>query len=54
MIAAFMDFAQAMERIVKQEGVEKAFQRCTARKPSAKELERLRQAGFARPRRVCF
>ena len=38
---AFMDFAQAMEKIVKRDGIEKSFQRCTARKPSPKELERL-------------
>ena len=38
---AFFEFAQAMEKLVKKEGVEKAFQRCTGRKPSPKELDRL-------------
>ena len=38
---AFMEFAQAMEKIVKKDGIEKAFERCTARKPSPKEIERL-------------
>ena len=39
--AAFFEFAQAMEKIVKQDGIEKSFQRCTARKPSLMEFERL-------------
>ena len=38
---AFIEFAQAMEELVKQEGIERAFQRCTARQPSPKEFERL-------------
>jgi len=38
---AFIEFAQAMEKIVKRDGVENAFERCTARKPTPKELERL-------------
>jgi hypothetical protein len=38
---AFFDFAQAMEKLVREEGKEKCFQRCTGRKPTAKELGRL-------------
>src|SRR6185503_17732511 len=38
--AAFMEFAEAMEKVVRQEGVEHAFLRCTSRHPSSKELAR--------------
>jgi hypothetical protein len=38
---AFMEFAHAMEKIVQRDGIEKAFQRCTARKPTPQETERL-------------
>jgi hypothetical protein len=40
---AFVEFAQAMEAIVKREGVEAAFQRCTSRRPTLEELAILKQ-----------
>jgi hypothetical protein len=39
--AAFFEFAQAMEKLIAKDGIEAAFRRCVARKPSAKEMERL-------------
>jgi Protein of unknown function (DUF1553)/Protein of unknown function (DUF1549)/Planctomycete cytochrome C len=39
--SAFFEFAQALEKIVKAEGAALSFERCTGRKPSAMELERL-------------
>ena len=39
--SAYVEFAQAMEKIVKKEGVARAFERCTARKPTPVELEKL-------------
>ena len=39
---AFFEFAQAMEKLITREGIEAAFRRCVARKPAAKEIERLR------------
>ena len=38
---AFFEFAQAMEKLIAKEGIEAAFRRCVARKPAAKEVERL-------------
>jgi hypothetical protein len=38
---AFFEFAQALEKIVREQGVANAFRRCIARQPSAKELRRL-------------
>lgn len=39
--SAYVEFAQAMEKIVKKEGVARAFERCTARKPTPVELQKL-------------
>ena len=39
--SAFFEFAQALEKIVKTEGAAQSFERCTGRKATAKELERL-------------
>lgn len=39
---AFVEFAQALSEIVKKEGIEAAFERCTARAPSADELGMLK------------
>ncbi|HYF37821.1 MAG TPA: PSD1 and planctomycete cytochrome C domain-containing protein, partial [Prosthecobacter sp.] len=35
--AAFVEFAQALEKIIRREGIETAFRNCTARAPSAEE-----------------
>ena len=35
---AFVDFAHAMEKVIEKDGLESAFRRCTARKPSDDEL----------------
>ena len=35
--AAFFEFAQALQKIVERDGVDAAFQRCVARKPTAEE-----------------
>ncbi|GDX11325.1 hypothetical protein LBMAG57_30970 [Verrucomicrobiota bacterium] len=40
---AFFEFAQAMEKLIAKDGIEMAFRRCVARKPAAKEIERLRK-----------
>ena len=40
---AFVEFAQALEKIVKKDGLEAAFQRCTARLPTAEERATLSQ-----------
>ncbi len=40
---ASFEFAQALEEIIQQEGLEIAFQRCTARRPSLPELAILQQ-----------
>ncbi len=40
---AFFEFAQAMEKLITKDGIETAFRRCVARKPAAKETERLRK-----------
>jgi hypothetical protein len=39
--AAFVEFAQAMEKIVREEGVSAAFLRCTSRQPADEELRLL-------------
>lgn len=36
---AFFEFAQAMEKRIKEEGLENCFIRCTSRKPTAEELQ---------------
>lgn len=36
--AAFFEFAAALEKIIRAEGLETAFRRCTARRPDAEEL----------------
>lgn len=36
---AFFEFAQAMEKRIKEEGLETCFIRCTSRKPTAEELQ---------------
>jgi hypothetical protein len=41
--AAFVEFAQELEKIVKAEGVETAFCRCTGRKPTDSELKVLQR-----------
>lgn len=41
--SAFVEFAQALEKIVKEQGVDTAFQRCTARLPTAQERQTLSQ-----------
>jgi len=41
--SAFVEFAQALEKIVKKDGVEVAFRRCTARLPTAEERATLNQ-----------
>ncbi|AMV31878.1 Planctomycete cytochrome C [Pirellula sp. SH-Sr6A] len=41
--SAFVEFAQALSKIVEREGVEVAFQRCTSRLPTEEELAVLRQ-----------
>ncbi|QDV68495.1 Planctomycete cytochrome C [Rosistilla carotiformis] len=48
---AFFEFAQALEQIIRDEGLESAFRRCTSRAPGAEELailERLDPLGAAR------
>ena len=40
--AACFEFAQAMSKLVEKDGVEAAFQRCMARKPSEPELAKLK------------
>ena len=40
--AACFEFAQAMSKFVEKEGVEAAFQRCMARRPSDAELAKLK------------
>lgn len=39
--SAYFEFAEAMTRIVEEDGVDAAFQRCTSRKPTSEERERL-------------
>ena len=39
--SAFVEFAQALEKIIEKDGVEAAFQRCTARRPTPEELATL-------------
>ena len=39
--AAFFEFAQALEKTIKEQGVETAFRRCVSRNPTTKEIERL-------------
>jgi mono/diheme cytochrome c family protein len=41
--AAFVEFAQALEQIVRKDGIDTAFRRCTARRPSAEERASLAQ-----------
>ena len=41
--AAFVEFAQALEQIIRQDGLDTAFRRCTARQPSAEERATLAQ-----------
>jgi hypothetical protein len=36
--AAFFEFAEALKGVIEEEGMESAFRRCTARRPSAQEL----------------
>lgn len=36
--AGFFEFAQALEKIIQQQGLAEAFRRCTSRKPTASEL----------------
>jgi hypothetical protein len=38
---AYFEFAQAMEKVIQEQGLAVAFRRCMARQPSAMELERL-------------
>lgn len=38
---AFFEFATALRKIIEQDGLEDAFRRCTARRPTAEELELL-------------
>ncbi len=39
--SAFVEFAEALEKVVTQDGVEAAFMRCTARLPTADEKKTL-------------
>ena len=39
--AAFFEFAQALEKTIKEQGVETASRRCVSRNPTTKEIERL-------------
>ena len=41
--AAFVEFAQALEQIIRKDGIDTAFRRCTARRPSAEEKATLAQ-----------
>ena len=41
--AGFFEFAQALEKIIRSEGIEVAFRRCVARIPNAEELAVLRE-----------
>jgi hypothetical protein len=36
--AAFVEFAEALSKIIEKDGLEVAFQRCTSRKPTESEL----------------
>ncbi|MDB6138329.1 MAG: hypothetical protein JWO94_1401, partial [Verrucomicrobiaceae bacterium] len=38
---SFVEFAEAMKKVIEKEGLETAFRRCTSRKPSADELSLL-------------
>lgn len=40
---AFFEFATALEEVIRSDGLEAAFRRCTSRKPHAAELDVLRQ-----------
>jgi hypothetical protein len=40
---AFFEFASALEKIIRSQGLEVAFRRCTSRNPQPEELELLRQ-----------
>jgi hypothetical protein len=44
---AFFEAAEALGRLISKEGVEQAFRRCTSRRPTAAELERIRAAGLS-------
>lgn len=41
--AAFFQFAAALEKIIRNDGLELAFRRCTSRRPHAEELDVLKQ-----------
>lgn len=41
--AAFFEFAAALEKIIRNDGLELAFRRCTSRRPHAEELDVLKQ-----------
>ncbi len=41
--AGFFEFASALEKIIKDEGLETAFRRCTTRRPNPEELSVLRE-----------
>jgi hypothetical protein len=50
--ASFFEFATALEKIIKQQGLETAFRRCTARMPQADELAILKQLDSLNAARV--
>ena len=39
--ASYFEFAQALEKIIRHDGIATAFQRCVARRPTAEETQRL-------------